>query len=193
MPPLYQDPLSTVPGAEWRWLDLARALAEVACDAWVLALIALAVYSYLERDVKSVLKAYLPLAVALATTAAVAIVARRLGGQPRPVEGAAHAVAPLLRRAFPTGQASAVAAFVTYTVLAYGRRALHVALIAAAVGVARALGGAHWAADLLGGGLAGVAVGAAVYTTVLHLFPGGHLARMRGGGVASGDPGPGSP
>lgn len=193
MPPLYQDPLSTVPGAEWRWLDLARAIAEVACEAWVLALIALAVYSFLERDVKGVLKAYLPLAIALATTAVVAVVARRLGGQPRPVEGTAHAVAPLLRRAFPTGQAAAVAAFVTFTLLAYGRRALHIALTAAAVGVARALGGAHWAADLIGGCIAGVAVGAGVYTTALHMFPGGHLARMRGTGLASGEPGPGSP
>jgi membrane-associated phospholipid phosphatase len=193
MPPLYQDPLSTVPGAEWRWLDLARALAEVACEAWVLALIALAVYSFLERDVKAVLKAYLPLAAALALAAAVAIVARRLGGQPRPVEGTGHAVAPLLRRAFPTGQASAVAAFVVYTLLAYGRRARLVAGVAVAVGVARALGGAHWAADLLGGAVAGSAVAAGVYVTTLHLFPGGHLARMRGGGLAPGDPGPGSP
>jgi membrane-associated phospholipid phosphatase len=188
MPPLYQDPLSTVPGAEWRWLDLARALAEVACEAWVLALIALAVYSFLERDVKAVLKAYLPLAAALALAAVVAIVARRLGGQPRPVD-AGHAVAPLLRRAFPTGQASAVTAFVVYTLLAYGRRARFVAGVAVAVGVARALGGPHWAADLLGGAAAGAAVAAGVYVTTLHLFPGGHLARMRGGGVAPGDPG----
>lgn len=192
MPPLYQDPLSSVPGAEWRWLDLARTLAEVACEGWVLALIALAVYSFLERDVKAVMKAFLPLAVALACTAAVALLARRLGGQARPVD--AQAVVPLLRRAFPTGQASAVAAFATYTLLAYGRRAVLVAGLAVAVGVARALGGAHWAADLVGGGIAGVVVGAAVYAAAVHLFPGGHLARMRAGAaLAPGEPRPGSP
>src|SRR6266545_4749691 len=174
MPPLYQDPLSAVPGAEWRWLDLARALSQVSCEVWALALIALAVYSFLEDDVKGVLKAFLPLALALAAAGAVALLARALGGAPRPLEGAGHVVAPLLRRAFPTGQAAAVAVFATYTALVYGRRALPAVVAAVLVGVARALGAPHWAADLGGGALAGVLLALVAYAITLRLVPRRH-------------------
>ncbi len=194
MPPIYQDPLSAVPGAEWRWLDLARALAEVSCEGWALALIALAVYSFLEDDVKAVLKVFLPLALALAAAGAVALLARALGGVPRPLEGAGHVVAPLLRRAFPSGQGAAVAVFATYTALVYGRRALPAVVAAVLVGVARALGAPHWAADLGGGALAGVLLALVAYAITLRLVPRGHLARLRE--RRSGDPaaaGRGSP
>jgi membrane-associated phospholipid phosphatase len=179
MPPLYQDPLSAVPGAEWHWLDLARALAEVSCEAWALALVALAVYSFLEDDVKGVLKAFLPLALALAAAAVVALGARALGGAPRPLEGAGHALGPLLRRAFPTSQAAAVVVFAVYTALAYGRRALPAVVVAVLVGIARALGAPHWAADLTGGAVAGGVLAAAAYLLTLRLLPRGHLARLR--------------
>ena len=179
MPPLYQDPLSAVPGAEWRWLDLARALSQVSCEVWALALIALAVYSFLEDDVKGVLKAFLPLALALAAAGAVALLARALGGAPRPLEGAGHAVAPLLRRAFPSGQAAAVAVFATYTALVYGRRALPAVVGAVLVGAARALGAPHWAADVAGGAIAGILLAFAAYAATLRLVPRGHLARLR--------------
>ena len=91
MPPLYQDPLSAVPGA-WRWLDLVRAIAEVSCEAWALALLALAVYSFLETEVKGVLKAFLPLGLALVAAGGLALLVRALGGLPRPAEGVANAV-----------------------------------------------------------------------------------------------------
>jgi membrane-associated phospholipid phosphatase len=178
MPPLYQDPLSAVPGA-WRWLDLARALVEVSCEGWALALLALAVYSFLEAEVKGVLKAFLPLGLALLAAGAIALLARTLGGMPRPVEGTGHAVAALLRRAFPSAQVSAVAVFATYTALVYGRRGLPVAAVAAALGVAHGLAGAHWAADLAGGGIVGVALGVAAYALTLRVSPDGHVARCR--------------
>jgi membrane-associated phospholipid phosphatase len=178
MPPLYQDPLSAVPGAEWRWVDVARALVEVSCEAWALALVALAVYSFLERDVKGVLKAVAPLALALAGAAALAFAARAIAGMPRPL-GAGHALGPLLRRAFPTGQTAAVAVFAAYAALAYGRRALPLAAAAVALGLARALGRPHWAADLAGGGIAGMALAVAAYAAALRLAPRGHLARLR--------------
>ncbi len=194
MPPLYQDPLSAVPGAEWRWLDVARALVDVSCEAWALALVALAVYSFLERDVKDVLKSFLPLALALAAAGAIALLARAVGGMPRPLEGSGHSLGPLLRRAFPSGQAAAVAVFATYTALAYGRRAVRVAMVAAAVGVTRALGGPHWAADLAGGGIAGIALAVAAYAATLRLVPEGHLARLRAGRQGAAGPAePGSP
>ena len=100
MPPLYQDPLSAVPGA-WRWVDLARALVEVSTEAWALAVLALAIYSFLEVEVRGVLKVFLPLALALSAAALAALTVRVLGGLPRPVEGGL-AVGALLRRAFPS-------------------------------------------------------------------------------------------
>jgi len=178
MPPLYQDPLSAVPGA-WRWLDLVRALVEVSCEGWALALVALAVYSFLEAEVKGVLKSFLPLGLALLAAGGVALLARTLGGMPRPVDASGHAVAALLRRSFPSAQVSAVAVFVTYTTLVYGRRALPVTAVATALGVAHALAGAHWAADLAGGGIVGLALGITAYALTLRASPDGHVARCR--------------
>jgi membrane-associated phospholipid phosphatase len=178
VPPLYQDPLSAVPGAAWSLADVFRALVEVACQAWTVALIALAVYSFLERDVKGVLKAMAPLAMALAAAGALSLAARALGGLPRPA-AAAGQVAPLLRRAFPSEQAAAVAVFATYTALVYGRRALPAALVAIAVGLVQALGGPHWALELAAGGIAGVAIAVGAYAAALRLLPRGHLAALR--------------
>lgn len=181
MPPLYaQDPLSAVErGLAWRWVDLPVALVDVASEAWVVALIALALFAWLEREVKDVLKAYLPLAVALAAAGGVALLARTMGAVPRPVGGTARELAPLLGQAFPTGQVGAVAAFATYALLVYGRRARAAVLLALAVATARAVSGAHWAADLAAGGVAGAVLGGLAYAAALRLFPGGHLARLR--------------
>lgn len=193
MPPLYQDPLSAVPGA-WRWIDLLRALVEVSSEAWAIALVAIAVYSFLEGEVKDVLKVFVPLALALVAAGALALLARTLGGLPRPVEGVGHAVGATLRRAFPTAQATAVAVFATYTALVYGRRALAVVAAAALVGLAHAVAGPHWVADLAGGGTLGVALGAAAYALTRRVAPEGHVAsrrpRRHDGAAAAG---PGSP
>jgi membrane-associated phospholipid phosphatase len=193
MPPLYQDPLSAVPGA-WRWTDLARSLVEVACEPWAVALIALAVFSWLEAEVKGVLKVFLPLALALLAAGGVAVLARAVGGTPRPVGGTGHALAATLRRAFPSGQAAAVATFAVYAALAYGRRALPAVVPAALAGAAHVLAGPHWAAEAAGGGTLGIAAGAVAYALALRLAPGGHLSRLRGrGGAPERPPGPGSP
>ncbi len=183
MPPLYaQDPLAAVErGAAWSWLDLPVALAEVAGEGWVVALIALALFAWLEREVKDVMKAFLPLVLALAAAGAVAAFARLVGAVPRPVGGAGWGVAPFLGRAFPSGQAGAVAAFAAYALLAYGWRARGALLLAVAVATARVTSGAHWAAEFAGGGFAGAALGAAAYATAVKLFPRGHLARLRAG------------
>jgi membrane-associated phospholipid phosphatase len=190
VPPLYQDPLSAVPGAAWSLGDVLRALVEVACQAWAVALVALAVYSFLERDVKGVLKAVAPLLLALAAAGALALAARAVGGLPRPLAGAGQVV-PLLRRAFPSEQSAAVAVFATYTALAYGRRAVPAVLAAVVVGLGHALGGTHWALELAAGGIAGVSIGAAAYGAALRVFPRGHLADLRaarGGGARAASP-----
>jgi membrane-associated phospholipid phosphatase len=181
MPPLYvQDPLAAVErGMGWRWMDLPVALADAASEAWVVALIALALFAWLEREVKDVVKVFLPLALALLAAGGLALLARILGAVPRPVGGAGRGLAPLLAHAFPTGQVAAVAVFATYALLAYGGRARPALLLAFVVATARVVVGPHWAADLAGGGLAGAVIGAAAYGTVLRLAPAGHLARLR--------------
>jgi membrane-associated phospholipid phosphatase len=181
VPPVYShDPLSAVErGLAWRWFDLPVALADAASEAWVVALIALALFAWLEHEVRDVVKAFVPFAVALLAAAAVAVLARSLGAVPRPVGGAGRAVAPLLSRAFPTAQVGAVAAFATYALLAYGRRARVALVLALAVASARMVSGAHWAADLAGGGIAGGALGALAYAVALRLSPSGHLSRLR--------------
>jgi membrane-associated phospholipid phosphatase len=182
MPPLSaQDALFAVQrGAAWRWLDLPVALADVASEPWVVALIALALFAWLEHEVKDVVKAFLPLGIALLAAGGVAIAARSLGAMPRPVgEGGPGAASLLLWQAFPTPKVGAVAAFAVYALLAYGRRARVALLLAAAVAVARALSGAHWLADLVGGAAAGAVLGGLAYGVVLRVWPRGHLARLR--------------
>jgi membrane-associated phospholipid phosphatase len=183
MPPLSaQDALSAVQrGAGWRWLDLPVALADVASEPWVVALIALALFAWLEYEVKDVVKAFLPLGVALLAATAVAFAARALGAVPRPVgEGGPGATSLLLWRAFPAANVAAVAVFAAYALLAYGRRARGALVLAASVAVARALSGPHWVAHLVGGAAAGAVLGAAAYAIALRLWPEGHLARLRG-------------
>lgn len=181
MPPLYaQDPLSAVQRGAWRWVDLAAALADVGGQGWVLALVALALYAWLETEVKDVVRAFLPLAVALAAAAALCTLGRVLGAMPRPA-GAGHGLASVLRVAFPPGHAASMAVLAAYSLLAYGRRARPALLLAVALAAARAVAGGHWAADLAGGLAAGATLGAIAYLAALRLFPSGHLARLRTG------------
>lgn len=181
MPPLYvQDPLSAVErGIAWRWIDVPAALVDVAGETWIVALIALALFAWLEHEVKDVLKVFLPLALALAAVGGVGALARFLGAVPRPAGGAGRAVVPLFHHAFPAGQVGAVAAFATYALLAYGRRARAAILLALAVATARIVSGSHWAVGLAGGGIVGAALGAFAYGAALRFFPRGHLARLR--------------
>jgi len=182
MPPLSaQDALSAVQrGVAWRWLDLPIAVADVASEPWVVALLALALFAWLEQEVKDVVKAFLPLGIALLAAGGVAVAARAVGATPRPVGGGGPGGASLfLWHAFPTANVGAVAAFATYALLAYGRRARAALLLAVAVAVARVVSGAHWAADLAGGAAAGAVLGAASYAIVVRAWPRGHLARLR--------------
>lgn len=193
MPPLYQDPLSAVPGA-WRWIDLARALVEVSAEPWALALVALAVFSYLETDVKGVLKVFFPLGLALLAAAGVALAARAVAGAARPLDGGALAFAPLLRRAFPSAQGAAVVAFAVYAALVYRRRAVLAVVPAALVGLAHALAGPHWRAELAGGGAAGLALAAGAYGLARRLSGDSELERRRTRRPTGPAPaGPGSP
>lgn len=179
MPPLLaQDPLDALHQAgRLAWPDVAATAVAVGCEPWALALIALALYSWLEREVPAVLKAVLPLLVALAAGQALATATRVLWTAPR-LAGAGQGVAPLLRLLLG-GHAVALGTFVAYSLLGYGRRAAGVLVVAVLGGAARVWAGPHWAADLAGGGLTGAALGALAYLVALRASPGGHLARLR--------------
>lgn len=181
MPPLYpQDPLSAVQhGGAWRWLDVPIALADVASEVWVLALVALALYAWLEREVRDVVEVFVPLAAALAAAAGLALLARALGAVPRPVAGDEPRAAGLLLRAVASGQVAGVAVFAGYSLLAYGRRARPALLFALVFAAARAVAGPHWAPNLAAGGALGAALAGAAWVGGTLLFPRGRLARLR--------------
>ncbi|HTN50762.1 MAG TPA: hypothetical protein VML50_00040 [Anaeromyxobacter sp.] len=178
MPPLYaQDPLDAIHLAgQHRWVEVALAVLAVACEPWALGLLGLALYSWLERGIAEVLKAFLPLAGCLAASAVVAVAARVLWAAPR-LAGQGGGF-PLLRQALPGGQLVAIWAFAAYTLLAYGRRAGSLVALLTAVIATRTLIGPHWAAAA-GGGAAGGLLGTAAYAAALRLAPHGHLARSR--------------
>ena len=179
MPPLYaQDPLGAARAAlQARALDLPMAALVVACEPWMLVLVALALYSWLEREVRGVLKTFAPAAAAILVAVGVSLAARASGAAPRPLE--ASGFAPLLAAAFPAPHAAGVAALVVFSLLAYGRRALVVLGLAAFCVAARVRSGAHWPADLGAGGVLGALTAAGAYTMALRLFPDGHLVRLR--------------
>src|SRR5512133_1451372 len=113
MPPLFaHDPLDAVQRAAhpgW-WLAPATALS-VACEHWVLALLALATYAWLERDVASVLKTFLPLVVALGMGIGVVAACGGVG-----------VLAGWGVRGVPSGHALWGAAFAVYTGRVYRSR-----------------------------------------------------------------------
>ncbi len=179
MPPLNaQDPLGAARAAfQAGALDLPTAALLVACEPWMLLLVALALYSWLEGEVRGVLKAFTPAAAAILVSVALALAARATGSAPRPLEEGG--LVPLLAAAFPAPHTAGVAALAVFSLLAYGRRALGVLALAALCGVARVRAGAHWGADLGAGGALGAVAALGAYAATLRLFPAGHLARLR--------------
>lgn len=179
MPPLLaQDPLDALQrSGQLAWPEVVALVVAVACEPWALAVIALALYSWLEREVPAVLEAVIPLALALLAGEALAGAGRAAWTAPRLAE-AGPGAAPLLRLLLG-GHAVALGTFVGYSLLAYGRRAAPVLGLAALATAGRIWAGPHWLGDLAGGGLAGAALGAAAYLTTLRLFPAGHLATAR--------------
>jgi membrane-associated phospholipid phosphatase len=185
MPPYAQDAFTAANQAlQAGWLDLAMTGLSVVCEPWILALIALALFSWFERDVPSVLKAFGPLVAALAAATLGTFLVRVFAAAPRPLGGgepsALHEVAAAVARAgLSGGQALATAVFASYAILAYGRRALPVVLVALAGGFVRVHAGAHWAYDVIGGWTLGAAIGGLAWFSAVQLRPRGHLAAMR--------------
>ncbi len=186
MPPLYaHDPFVAVQRVlAARWLDLPMAVLSVACEAWIVALIALAAYAWLEKDIPSVWKAWLPLVLALVVGGLLTYVLKDLWGTPRPLavygDTKVHVLlAPLRKHGFPSGHSVVSAAFGAFTVAVYGRRGMAALLLPVLGGISRVYVGAHWVIDVLGGWTLGTVVALATYFLVLRVRPRGHIAALR--------------
>lgn len=189
MPPfLANDPVAAARGVEAGWLAVAAAVLQVASEGWALALVALALYSWLERGVPAVVKAFLPALLAIAGAHALGGLLDALSGVPRPVGAGGAGPLDLLRRVgAPGGPVLAVAAFAAYSLAVYRRRgaaALLLALLASGAAIAT---GAPWPLVLAGMAL-GAAVGLATWAVVVRAFPRGHLARLRAERAARASP-----
>jgi hypothetical protein len=171
MPPfLGHDPMGVArAAAEPRWLVLLLATLHVAGEPWALAVLALAVYSWLEREVRAVVARVLPLAVALAVEGGAVALARAAAAAPRP-QGASG-VALAIRHLFPAPNVVAIATFAAYSLLVYRRRA--VAPLAVAAAAAFGVAGRYAPGPLA----AGIATG--VVLAGVAFLGGGAVARGR--------------
>ena len=171
-----QDPLGIAATAgQPRWLALLVATLHVAAEPWALAVIALAAYSWLEREVRGVIASVLPLALALGLGGVAVELARVAAAAPRPA-GAAG-LAPLVRHLFPGPHVLALAAFAGYSLLVYRRRAV-TPLVLAALASVGAAGRYGWGA-LASGAAAGLILAAAAYAIAVRLARRGRLAARR--------------
>jgi membrane-associated phospholipid phosphatase len=153
-PPFAHDPLDAVQGAARPGLWLAPATAlSVACEHWVLALLALALYAWLEGDLPAVARSFLPLLVGLGVGVAVVAAAARAGS-----------VGGWGVRGVPSGHALWAATFAAYTFRVYGPRwGAAAAALALAGGIARIYLGSNGLPSVGAGWLVGALLGAATY------------------------------
>ena len=163
MPPLFaHDPLDAVQHAAHRgWLLAPATALSVACEYWVLALLAVAAYAWLEQDVRSVLRAFVPLGLALAL--GVAIVA--LGGR-------AGVLAGWGVRAVPSAHALWGATFAAYTLRVYGVRPGLVAMLLPVLGgISRIYLGSNGIPSVVAGWVIGALVGVLAFEVGRRVFP----------------------
>ncbi|HYG69473.1 MAG TPA: hypothetical protein VD838_17500 [Anaeromyxobacteraceae bacterium] len=150
MPPYAQDAFTAAHEAlQAGWLDRLMTALSAAFEPWILALVALALFSWLERDVPSVLRSFLPFVVALGLAIAGGALAGRVGFG---------------------GQALATAVFASYAIATYGRRALPLLLVPLLGGLVRVHAGAHWAFDVLRGWGFGAALGVAAHLVAVRAW-----------------------
>jgi membrane-associated phospholipid phosphatase len=163
MPPLFaHDPFDAVQrAAQPGWLLAPATALSVACEYWVLALVALAAYAWLERDVPAAMKAFLPLALALAVGVGVVAIGARAG-----------VLAGLGVRAVPSGHALWGATFAVYTFRVYGvRLGLLAALLPVAGGISRIYLGSNGVPSVVAGCLIGALIGTLTFEIAARVAP----------------------
>ena len=159
------DPFLAVQHALARpWLDPIMATLSLLCEGWVLALVVVAWAIAFGRPRPGVLRAALPILLALAVDGVVVQALKHAVHLPRPlaVLGADHVhvlLAPLRAGSMPSGHASAAATLAAYL---GGRRRREAAVawpLAVLGGISRVYVGAHWVLDVVVGWMVGAAVG----------------------------------
>jgi hypothetical protein len=161
-----------------RWLEVALAAVAVACEPWALVLLGLALYSWLEREVRGVVAATAPLGAALLAGSGLAGAAHAAWAAPR-AAGAGEGLAPVLHDLLPGARILALATFVAWSLVVYRWRGFP-ALLLGVVGVAaRVHAGPRWAPDVAAGAAGGLVLAVAVSGVTARMFPEGHLARRR--------------
>jgi undecaprenyl-diphosphatase len=146
------------------WLDPIMAALSRLCEGWVVALVALAWAVAAGRTPRGIVRAAVPLLLALAADAAVVQALKVALHTPRPLAvlgaGQVHVLlAPLRAHSMPSGHASAAATLAAYLV---GRRRREGAVawpLAVLGGISRVYVGAHWVLDVVAGWLVGAIVG----------------------------------
>ncbi|HEX9049919.1 MAG TPA: phosphatase PAP2 family protein [Anaeromyxobacter sp.] len=146
------------------WLDPVMATLSQLCQGWVVALFALAWAVAVGRTRQGILRAGVPILLALAVDGALVQALKIALHTPRPlaVLGADHVhvlLSPLRAHSMPSGHASAAATLAAYL---GGRRRREGAVawpLALLGGISRVYVGAHWVIDVVAGWLVGAIVG----------------------------------
>lgn len=148
----------------------------IACEGWSLALLGIAVVTFLERGWAAarphsgtLILALAVLAIAFAFIAAISYGLKAALQTPRPPavlgSGVAIVLPPAYVNGLPSGHAAASAMLATLLTAMYGHRAAWLWVLVALGGISRVYVGAHWVFDVVAGWGVGVATAALVLTT----------------------------
>ncbi len=159
------DPFLSVQHAlERPWLDPVMETLSRLCEGWVVVLVAVAWAVLVGRTRKGVLRAGLPILLALAVDGILVEALKLALHTPRPLavlgpQQVHVLLAPLRAHSMPSGHASAAATLAAYLV---GRRRREGNLawpLALLGGISRVYVGAHWVLDVVAGWIVGAIVG----------------------------------
>jgi undecaprenyl-diphosphatase len=149
---------------EHPWLDPIMTTATQLCAGWVVALLAVVWAASTARTRAGMVRAALPILLALAVDGVLVEALKIELHLPRPLavlgpQQVHVLLAPLRAQSMPSGHASAAATFASYLWFRRRREAVVAGPVAVLGGVSRVYVGAHWVFDVLAGWIVGALVG----------------------------------